>query len=65
MNEQYAEKIVRFPIFRGFTLAGAGMLLDRGEVNGLLRLYDIALTLPPSKIRFILCLHDSSNHPGE
>lgn len=33
MNEQYAEKIVGFPIFYGFTLAGARMLLDCGEVK--------------------------------
>ena len=33
MNEQYAEKIVGFPIFQGFTLAGARMLLERGEVK--------------------------------
>jgi len=33
MNEQYAEKIVGFPIFQGFTLAGARMLLECGEVK--------------------------------
>src|SRR6266576_2361232 len=33
MNDQYAEKIVGFPLFRGFTLAGARMLLERGEVK--------------------------------
>ena len=33
MNEQYAEKIVGFPMFRGFTLAGAQMLLERGRVK--------------------------------
>jgi CRP-like cAMP-binding protein len=33
MNEQYAEMIIRFPIFRGFTLAGAQMALDYGEVR--------------------------------
>ena len=33
MNEQYVEKIVGFPIFKGFTSAGARMLLDRGEVK--------------------------------
>jgi potassium-dependent mechanosensitive channel len=33
MNEQYAEKIVGFPLFRGFTLAGAQMLLEQGKVK--------------------------------
>jgi len=33
MNEQYAEKIVGFPLFQGFTLAGARMLLECGEVK--------------------------------
>jgi CRP-like cAMP-binding protein len=33
MNEQYAEKIVGFPIFQGFTLAGAQMLLERGTIK--------------------------------
>ena len=33
MNDQYAEKIVGFPLFQGFTLAGARMLLERGEVK--------------------------------
>ena len=33
MNDQYAEKIVGFPLFQGFTLAGARMLLDCGEVK--------------------------------
>ena len=33
MNEQYAEKIVGFPLFQGFTSAGAQMLMDRGEIK--------------------------------
>jgi CRP-like cAMP-binding protein len=33
MNEQYAEMIKRFPLFQGFTLHGAQMLLDCGEVK--------------------------------
>jgi potassium-dependent mechanosensitive channel len=33
MNEQYTEMIIGFPIFRGFTLAGARMVLDGGEVR--------------------------------
>ena len=35
MNEQYAEMITAFPLFRGFTLDGAHMLLDCGEVREL------------------------------
>jgi len=33
MNEQYAALIVDFPLFRGFTLEGAQMLLEAGEVK--------------------------------
>ncbi|HWH77135.1 MAG TPA: cyclic nucleotide-binding domain-containing protein, partial [Candidatus Binatus sp.] len=33
MNEEYAETIVGFPIFKGFTAEGARMLLERGEVK--------------------------------
>jgi CRP/FNR family transcriptional regulator, cyclic AMP receptor protein len=33
MNEQYAEIIVRFPLFQTFTSHGAQMLLDCGEVK--------------------------------
>ena len=33
MNQQYAEMITRFPLFQGFTLHGAQMLLDCGEVK--------------------------------
>jgi CRP-like cAMP-binding protein len=33
MNEQYAALITGFPLFRGFTLDGARMLLDCGEVK--------------------------------
>lgn len=33
MNEQYAEMITRFPLFQGYTLHGAQMLLDCGEVK--------------------------------
>jgi CRP-like cAMP-binding protein len=33
MNEQYAEMITGFPLFHGFTLHGAQMLLDCGEVR--------------------------------
>jgi potassium-dependent mechanosensitive channel len=33
MNEQYAEMIKEFPLFRGFTLHGAQMLLECGEVK--------------------------------
>jgi CRP-like cAMP-binding protein len=35
MNEQYAEMITAFPLFRGFTLDGAHMLLECGEVREL------------------------------
>lgn len=33
MNEQYAALITEFPLFHGFTLDGAGMLLESGEVK--------------------------------
>jgi len=33
MNEQYAEMITRFPLFHGYTLHGAKMLLECGEVK--------------------------------
>jgi len=33
MNEQYAVMITEFPLFQGFTLDGARMLLDCGEVK--------------------------------
>jgi len=33
MNEQYAERITRFPLFQGYTLHGAQMLLQSGEVK--------------------------------
>jgi len=33
MNEQYARMITEFPLFQGFTVDGAHMLLDRGEVK--------------------------------
>jgi CRP-like cAMP-binding protein len=33
MNEQYAEMIKEFPLFRGYTVHGAQMLLDYGEVK--------------------------------
>ena len=33
MNEQYAALITGFPLFRGFTVDGAQMLLDSGEVK--------------------------------
>jgi potassium-dependent mechanosensitive channel len=33
MNEQYAVMITRFPLFQGFTVDGAQMLLDCGEVK--------------------------------
>jgi potassium-dependent mechanosensitive channel len=33
MNEEYAALITGFPLFRGFTLDGAHMLLDCGEVK--------------------------------
>jgi CRP-like cAMP-binding protein len=33
MNEQYAALITGFPLFKGFTLHGAHMLLDCGEVK--------------------------------
>jgi CRP-like cAMP-binding protein len=33
MNEQYAERITRFPLFQGYTLHGAQMLLESGEVK--------------------------------
>jgi len=35
MNEEYAVMITAFPLFRGFTLDGAHMLLDCGEVKEL------------------------------
>jgi len=35
MNEKYAVMIPAFPLFRGFTLDGAHMLLDSGEVKEL------------------------------
>jgi CRP-like cAMP-binding protein len=33
MNEQYASLITGFPLFQGFTVDGAQMLLDSGEVK--------------------------------
>jgi CRP-like cAMP-binding protein len=33
MNDQYAAMITRFPLFREFTLDGAHMLLEYGEVK--------------------------------
>lgn len=33
MNEQYAQLITGFPLFQGFTLDGAQMLLESGEVR--------------------------------
>lgn len=33
MNEQYARLITGFPLFHGFTVDGARMLLDQGEVK--------------------------------
>jgi CRP-like cAMP-binding protein len=33
MSEQYAVLITRFPLFQGFTVDGARMLLDSGEVK--------------------------------
>jgi CRP-like cAMP-binding protein len=33
MNEQYAEMITRFPLFQGYTLDGAQILLKSGEVK--------------------------------
>jgi len=33
MNEQYTEMITRFPLFHGYTLHGAKMLLECGEVK--------------------------------
>jgi potassium-dependent mechanosensitive channel len=33
MNEQYAEMITRFSLFKGYTLHGAQMLLESGEVK--------------------------------
>jgi CRP-like cAMP-binding protein len=33
MNEQYDALITEFPLFQGFTLHGAQMLLQRGEVK--------------------------------
>ena len=33
VNEQYALMITGFPLFHGFTLDGARMLLDSGEVK--------------------------------
>jgi CRP-like cAMP-binding protein len=35
MNEEYAVMITAFPLFSGFTLDGAHMLLDSGEVKEL------------------------------
>ena len=35
MNEKYAPMIITFPLFSGFTLDGAHMLLDCGEVREL------------------------------
>ncbi len=35
MNESYENIITSFPLFQGFTPAGAKMLLDRGEVKTL------------------------------
>jgi CRP/FNR family transcriptional regulator, cyclic AMP receptor protein len=33
MNKQYAKAITEFPLFQGYTLHGAQMLLDSGEVK--------------------------------
>jgi CRP/FNR family cyclic AMP-dependent transcriptional regulator len=33
MNEQYAKTITQFPLFQGYTLHGAQMLLESGEVK--------------------------------
>jgi CRP-like cAMP-binding protein len=33
MNEQYAELITSFPLFKGFTVNGARRLLDSGEIK--------------------------------
>jgi len=33
MNEQYATQIIEFPLLRGFTPAGAEMLLQSGEIK--------------------------------
>lgn len=33
MNEQYARMITEFPLFQGFTVDGARMLLEQGEVK--------------------------------
>ena len=33
MNEEYVDKIIGFPIFKGFTSAGARILLECGEVK--------------------------------
>ena len=33
MNEQYAELITGFPLFKGFTVNGARRLLDSGEIK--------------------------------
>jgi len=33
MNEQYAQLITEFPLFQGFTLPGAQMLLESGELR--------------------------------
>ena len=33
MNEQYAERITKFPLFEGHTAHGAQFLLDHGEVK--------------------------------
>jgi len=33
MSDQYTEIVTTFPLFKGLTPQGAGMLLDRGEVR--------------------------------
>ena len=33
MNEQYAMTITEFPLFHGYTVDGAQMLLERGEIK--------------------------------
>lgn len=33
MNEQYATQIIEFPLLRGFTPAGAEMLIQSGEIK--------------------------------
>src|SRR5262245_60657917 len=33
MNDQYASEMTDFPLLQGFTLAGAKMLLDSGEMT--------------------------------